>query len=101
MLQHPPPWHIDAAGGRPPHRLLINGLATVLASEEVCELAYDQEAISEWVSRNVAADDLAFASQLEGQVLVGQSILATHTASQRTAHCAAVTNSARHYGFVR
>jgi hypothetical protein len=22
VLQHPPSWHIDAAGGRPPHRLL-------------------------------------------------------------------------------
>ena len=26
MLQHPPPWHIDAAGGRPPHRLRKNYL---------------------------------------------------------------------------
>ncbi len=43
---------------------LANELASVLASEELCGLAYNQDAIAAFIDKRVKADDLSFANYL-------------------------------------
>jgi hypothetical protein len=79
---------------------LANELATVIASEAVCGLQYDQAAISGWIEKNVPADRSDFAPQLQIMTAGQDYQLGEMSASARTAHCAAVSRSARHMGFM-
>lgn len=79
---------------------LLNGLSTVMASEELCGLSYDQAAIEAYVDAEVPADDMSFISELALMVMGAGALHESLTESQRTAHCAAVRRSARHYGFL-
>ena len=72
---------------------------TVLASETVCGLTFDQEAVAAYVASNVAADDLEFPGQLRNAVQFNQNTAGTMTASQTTALCAQISSLAETYGF--
>lgn len=79
---------------------LATDLGSVLASEEVCGLSYDQAAIVRFIEANVAADDMSFPSTL--QMMTGGAERKVHdlSTSARTAHCAQITRIARSYGFI-
>jgi hypothetical protein len=63
-------------------------LATVIGSETLCSLTLDQPGIETWIAKNVAPDDLSFASQLQ-----------TMTMGQE--HCAAVRQTAKAMGLIK
>lgn len=75
-------------------------LGSVLASEGICDLSYKQEAIEAWISAKVPANDISFASTLDTAVMGGKFGYKDQTPSERTAHCAAIRKTAKHYGFI-
>lgn len=75
-------------------------LSTILGSEAFCGLTYDQAAIQAYVDAAVAPDDLAFAGNLNLMTLGQRGMNDSMSPSQKTAHCAAVIKTARHYGFI-
>lgn len=75
-------------------------LGMVLASEEFCGLAYDQAAIAAWIDANVAEEDMQFAPMLQTMTRGATYELESMTPSLKTAHCRAITQSARSNGFV-
>jgi hypothetical protein len=80
---------------------LADDLGQVLAAEEACGLAYDQDAITAWVEKNVPADDMSWPGTLSTMTAGASYALADMSASARTAHCAQIRRIARSYGFVR
>lgn len=79
---------------------MAQGLGTVLASEEACGLSYDQPAIGDWIARHVPPEDMQFPASLDLMTKGMARSLSSMTPSQKTAHCAAVTQTARRYGFI-
>lgn len=79
---------------------LASELAVVLGSETFCGLTFDQPAIAAWIAANVPPDRLDFAPQLQLMTMGQAGLQQGMTPSGTTAHCAAVTQSARHYGFI-
>lgn len=78
-----------------------NELATVIGSEELCDLALDQKGIEAWITANVAPDDLSFASQLQTMTM-GQTFQQEGmSTSAKTAHCAAVRHTAKTMGLIQ
>lgn len=88
-------WATAAAAQEP-----AEALGPVIASEDACGLSYDQAAIGAWIEANVAADDIEFTSQLSFQTQLASLQIEDMTSSNLTAHCAAITRVARHFGFV-
>lgn len=74
-------------------------LGTVLASEEICGLTYNQDAIGKYIEQNVAADDMQFASTLQMMTDGTRLNLQEMGKSQLTAHCAQIKRVAKSYGF--
>lgn len=81
--------------------VMATELGAVLASEALCNLSYDQAAITAWVNLNVAPDDMSFAPYLQSVVTYTPQTYADLTESAKTAHCAAITQTATHYGFLK
>jgi len=80
---------------------LASELGTVLASEELCGLSYDQDAIAAFIEQNVPADDMGFASNLQ-MMTEGQAFnLRDMSTSARTAHCTQIRRVAISYGFIK
>lgn len=77
-----------------------NELGGILGSEEICGLSYNQPAIQAWIDANVPPSDMGFASSLHMQAQGSALMFKRQSASERTAHCAAVTRTAKHYGFI-
>ena len=76
-------------------------LGTVLGSEDLCDLTLDQAGIEAWIAANVAPDDLSFASSLQTMTM-GQAFQQDNmSTSSKTAHCAAVRQSARTMGLIK
>jgi hypothetical protein len=76
-------------------------LGSVLGSEEFCGLDYDQAAIEGFIEKNVSANDMGFAEELnmmtEGTKAQNESM----SQSSKTAHCAQIRRVAKSYGFVK
>ena len=79
---------------------LANSLGTLIASEAACGLTYDQTAISRFITERVPPERMDFASQLQLQTMGIEFQLQGMSPSALTAHCAAVTQSARREGFI-
>lgn len=79
---------------------LAGDLATVLASEEGCELSYDQGAIEAFIDERVDADDMGFASNLGLMTSGAARRFQQLSQSGKTAHCAQIRRVARSYGFI-
>ncbi|WP_100965552.1 signal recognition particle [Bosea sp. FBZP-16] len=80
---------------------LANELGSLLASEALCELSYDQAAIAAFVEKRVKPDDMSFTNNLR-MMTGGQEIqLKSLTASGKTAHCTQIKRVAKSYGFTR
>lgn len=80
---------------------IADSLGTVIASEEICGLTYDQAAIAGWIEANAPADDLQFPSFLNTSVQGKGFMLKSMSGSAKTAHCAAVSKTAKSYGFLK
>lgn len=81
--------------------MLANELGTLLAAEEICELAFDQAAIADFIDAKVEADDLGFGAMLRTQVQGSGIMLKDQTASERTAFCTQQRRAAKALGFVQ
>lgn len=75
-------------------------IGSVIGSEDACGLVYNQAAISAWISENVPPDRMDFASLLQVQVMGQGYMLGQMSESAKTAHCAAIAQTAKHFGFV-
>lgn len=80
---------------------LAHDLGTVLASEELCGLSYDQNAIAAYVEKRVPADDMGFAGTLDMMTTGAKISLADMSASSKTAHCVQIRRVAKNYGFTK
>ena len=78
---------------------LANSLGNVLASEEVCDLSYDQAAIAAFIEARVPADDLTFPSNLSLMTSGAAYQLKNMSVSAKTAHCTQAARIAKSYGF--
>lgn len=78
-----------------------NELGSVIAAESFCGLTYDQGAIQAWIAAELPADDMAVPGMISTGVLGTEYNQSQMGASAKTAHCAAMTQIARHYGFVK
>ena len=78
---------------------LATDLGSVLASEELCGLEYDQDAISAFIDEHVSPDDMAFPSLLQlmtkGSAFQQQQL----SKSAKTAHCRQIERIAKSYKF--
>lgn len=88
----------SAAEGIDPDKA-ASSLGNVLASEEVCQLHYDQAAIATWVETNIAETDMEFPATLARMVRGFKYELGEQSPSERTAHCAQVRRLAKTFGF--
>ena len=74
-------------------------LGSMLAAEEPCGLAFDHDAIGDWIDAQVDADDMGFAGNL-AMMTQGQAFqIGRMSDSQRAAHCAQTRRVARSMGF--
>ena len=79
---------------------LASNLGTLIGSELFCGLTFDQSAIAAWIAANVPADRMDFTGTLRLMMMGEAGNQAGMTASAKTAHCTAVSQSARHLGFI-
>ncbi|WP_417692339.1 signal recognition particle [Roseibium sp.] len=75
-------------------------LGGVLASEDFCDLDYNQSAIAGYIDKTVPATDMSFPSQLMMMTEGSKYQLKELSASAKTAHCAQIRRIARAYGFI-
>lgn len=80
---------------------LAFGVGSVLGSEEACGLTFDQDAISRFIDERVPPESLDFHPSLQTAMTGAEFQAESMTPSQTTAHCRAVENSARHYGWIK
>lgn len=81
--------------------MIVSGnLAMVIASESLCGLSYNQDAIAAWIVAEVPPERMDFANQLNTSIMGAKFSLRDMTGSQKTAHCATIVQTARHYGFI-
>ena len=78
----------------------VSEISGLLGSEKICGLTYDQSAIEKWIDDNAPADQMDFAGQVNLQTQGAAYILKDQTPSARTAHCAAIRKTAKHFGFI-
>lgn len=80
---------------------LATELGAVLAGGELCGYTFDSAAIIAFVRDNVPPDDMSFPSMLTTMVTGSKFQLQDLSQSALIAQCAAVENTARHYGFMK
>lgn len=76
-------------------------LGSLLGAEQFCGLSYDQAAIGAWVEANVPPEAMDFPSLLSTMTEGGKYQQEGMTGSAKTAHCAGVARSAKHFGFIK
>lgn len=79
---------------------LASNLGTILASEEACGLTYRQEAIETFIDDRVSPENIGFPSELQSSTWIAGLQVSDMSDSALTAHCRAVSSSARHFGFI-
>ena len=79
---------------------LASNLGTVLGSEEFCSLALDQSGIAAWIKANVPPDRMDFQGQLQMMTMGQKTFNDSMSVSAKTAHCAAVEQSAHQAGLL-
>lgn len=75
-------------------------LGTLLAAESFCGLTYDQAAIEAFIDAQDLAAHMGFISELAMMTQGAEYTQRDFGPSARTAHCRAVTLTARHHGFI-
>ncbi|MFP9138687.1 signal recognition particle [Devosia sp. XGJD_8] len=79
---------------------VATALGSVIGSEELCELSYDQEAIAAYIESKVSADDMSFPSTLQMMVQAQQYQLTDMSESAKTAHCTQIARAAQSFNFI-
>lgn len=80
---------------------LATELGSVLASEEMCGMVYDQAAITAFVEKRVKPDDMSFANTLRMMTTGQEFQMKNMGASAKTAHCTQIRRVAKSYGFTK
>lgn len=80
---------------------LSNAVGSVLGSEEFCGLAYDQDAIAAYIASNVPPERMDFASLLQTNIMGQKYMQDQMSKSEKTAHCASISQTAKHFGFLK
>lgn len=80
---------------------LASNLGTVVGSEEFCGMILDQDAIAKWVAANVPPNRMDFPGQFQLMAMGQTGFNNAMTVSAKTAHCAAVVQSAKFFGFIK
>lgn len=75
-------------------------LGKLIASEEYCGMTFDQSAIEQWIGENVPATAMDFPQLMEMGGASEEYERQDRTDSAKTAHCAAMRQTARHYRFI-
>lgn len=76
-------------------------LASVLGSEQSCDLTLDKAGIEAWIAANVPKDDLSFAGQLQFSMTGVERRFAEMSTSGQIAYCAAIRQSASAMGLIK
>lgn len=76
-------------------------LGSVLASEEPCNLTYDQAAIEAFIDKKVKATDLDFAGTLVMMTKGQEFQIKSMSKSALTAHCTQVRRTAKAFKFIQ
>jgi len=79
---------------------VAENLGSLLASEDLCGLNYNLDAIDAYVDSNVDHSDMGFAGDLTGFIAMSEMMLDSHSESARRAHCRAIEGTARQHGFI-
>jgi hypothetical protein len=80
---------------------VADALGNVLASEKLCTLQYDQNAIKKFIDAHVRKDDMEFPGTLALDTRVYQRQNKKMSGSVKTAHCEQIERVARSYGFIQ
>ena len=75
-------------------------LGSILGSEIICSLNLKPDAITDWVDKNIPADDMSFADKLNSVAISQAHMYAEQSEAARETHCAAITRTAKHFGFI-
>lgn len=78
---------------------VAQSLGDVMASEEVCGLAYDHDKVAAYVEKTVPATDMEFTSMLNLMTMGAKAQTDDMSASSKAAHCAQIRRVAKSYGF--
>lgn len=79
---------------------ITQALGDVLASEQYCQLAYNEAAIQRFIAEKVPDTDMEFSGEL---MLMTQGMafnLQNMSTSSKAAHCAQIERVSRSYGFL-
>lgn len=80
---------------------LARALATLLASETPCDLSYNQDAIRQFIDKQVPANDMQFPTELSNSLFFRNEEIKELSTSQKTAHCHQIERIARSYSFIK
>ncbi|MDL2409959.1 signal recognition particle [Rhizobium calliandrae] len=76
-------------------------LGALLAAEDACSMTYDKDAISGYIEKNVAADDLNFATELPLMTNGARVEFNEMTDTAKVAFCTQQRRAAKKLGFVK
>jgi hypothetical protein len=79
--------------------MLALNLGTVLGSEKLCGLTYDQAEIQAFIEKNVPARDMRFPNELVQMTQGTEYQNKSMSKSAVTAHCTQIARIAKSYGF--
>lgn len=77
-----------------------SSLGLVLASEEFCNLSFNQTAVESYIDQNVPADDMAFTSDLRAGITMGEYQIESMKGADAVAHCRQIARVAKSFGFI-
>lgn len=80
---------------------LAQNLGNLIASEQYCDLSYNQEAIADFVKMNVSAEDMEFPTRLEGFITLSNFTLESKSPTAKMAHCTQVTRLAKSHRLIK
>lgn len=79
---------------------VASDLGSLLASEELCDLSFNHDAIDAYIDEHVDHSDMGFASSLTGQITVSAFSLRDMSESAKRAHCRAIAATARAHDLI-
>ena len=80
--------------------VVAGDLASLLASEALCDLTYDLDAIDRFIDDHVPPGAMGFAGYLDLATRAGRMQYAEMEGASLRAHCRAIEATARHLGFI-